>query len=446
MKKRECIVHIGMHKTGSSSIQQTLSKALKDKNFSYLDLGIPNHSRVIVSLFESNTVKRNLMHIKRGLSKKEIAKFNNEMEDKLNTAISKLEGRTAIISGEEIRNMTEGGLRNFRDFLTLHFDTITVVAYVRSPKGYMESAFQQVVKGGFGDFKIEKLYPNYRKFISIEKIFGQGNLRLWKFDPSHFPNKNVVSHFCSSLDIKMKARDTIRTNESLSKEALSLLYIYRKYGPEFGRGPNVIKENAAMIRKLQQIGGHKIRFSPSLIKPIIEKNRDDIKWIEWRLGTTLLEPMEELPYDISSEDDLLTVSPETIDKLRSLVGLKTSLRGGRSDIEEIVELMDRLKRISKQGIKSFKNRKEEIEMEMQELVKSIKEENKEELGKMPNRRIAFVIKKVLEKINEDINRMEEGKYQIPGLGVFVVQKIEKKGEAEKIGTSKRIIFRPRYKK
>ena len=54
MRKKEIIIHIGMHKTGSSSIQQTLHKYMNDKRFTYVDLGHANHSRQISSLFEKN--------------------------------------------------------------------------------------------------------------------------------------------------------------------------------------------------------------------------------------------------------------------------------------------------------------------------------------------------------------------------------------------------------
>lgn len=44
---RHCIVHIGPHKTGSSSIQQTLFRELRTAEFEYAQLGPANQGRFL---------------------------------------------------------------------------------------------------------------------------------------------------------------------------------------------------------------------------------------------------------------------------------------------------------------------------------------------------------------------------------------------------------------
>ena len=44
-----CVFHFGMHKTGSSSIQNSLYHGLGDPAFHYADLGQPNASARIVT-------------------------------------------------------------------------------------------------------------------------------------------------------------------------------------------------------------------------------------------------------------------------------------------------------------------------------------------------------------------------------------------------------------
>jgi hypothetical protein len=79
--KRRVIVHIGMHKTGSSSIQHTLYQRLADASFEYADLGCANHSEQIHSLFSSSPERYHL-HRKRGRSKEEIERFNADIRQR----------------------------------------------------------------------------------------------------------------------------------------------------------------------------------------------------------------------------------------------------------------------------------------------------------------------------------------------------------------------------
>ncbi len=61
----KCIIHIGMHKTGSTSIQKSLD-GFHDQEFFYAHLGnTPNHSLAIFSLFSSHP-ERHHLHIARG--------------------------------------------------------------------------------------------------------------------------------------------------------------------------------------------------------------------------------------------------------------------------------------------------------------------------------------------------------------------------------------------
>ena len=56
-KKDNCIVHIGMPKTGSSTLQEVLFKRIVDPNVSYANLPVANHSAIIYSLFAENPEK-----------------------------------------------------------------------------------------------------------------------------------------------------------------------------------------------------------------------------------------------------------------------------------------------------------------------------------------------------------------------------------------------------
>lgn len=437
MKKKEIIIHIGMHKTGSSSIQRTLYKYLNDKRFTYVDLGSANHSSYISSLFEKDIRKRD-NRVNPGSNKKQL---NASIKKRLIDNFTTLDDKVMIISGESIRKLSKKELIEFRNFLQRYFQHIQIVAYIRPPKGYMESAFQQIVKGGADHFNIEKIYPRYRKFESFDEVFGRKNVELWKFDPKTFPAGDVVLDFCKRLDIQMNPEDVIKVNESVSKEVLSLLYIYSKYGTGYEIGSNVVRNNYRIINKLSVIKGGKLRFSSSLIKPILEKNREEIEWMEKRLGESLAENTDASPEDIKSEEDLLAIDTETINILKGIIGENFIPKAVKKDsVEEVVDLINilrrqLLKKIDKKQIK----RKNEMKNTPLEIAKVIKQANPEKLGKMHEKRIAMVIKGAFAQVKNELKNTEEGVVKVPGLGNFQVRTVEKDKEGKKVNV-KRIVF------
>ena len=441
MKKKECIVHIGMHKTGSSSIQASLYQQLKSEFFSYFDLNEPNHSERIFSLFVKE--RKNRIHSayqKKGLTNNDIVDLNLNTKNMLINNMDVSNKSIMILSAEKITDLVTVELEELKFFFSLYFEKITIVAYVRTPKSYLESMFQQGVKSGVNKFMVEESYPDYRKrFEKFDNVFGRENVQLWKFDPKSFPDGNVVMDFCSRLGIQIQAENTVRVNESLSKEALSLLYVYRKYGSGLGASNNVLYGNRTLIKALKHIGKIKIKFSPTLIKPILEQNKDDLLWIEQRLGENLTESMDAGMDDIENEEDLLTVSEETLHELKDIIGFDYLPKEQKSNrIEEVVALVHVL------YTKMAKNTKNYIqmddEMKLIELAQKVQENNTEILGKMNEKKIVLIIREALKQSKQEIENTENDTIRIPMLGKFKIKIIEREEEGRKV-TLKRIMFR-----
>lgn len=323
MKHKECVMHIGMHKTGSSSIQEALSEIETSDTFHYVKLGeSPNHGGKIFTIFTEVPEKYHAW-TKLGLSKDEVGKIIAETQKQLIKNFTEVQAETFFISGEDIVNLSKEGLIKLKTFLEPYFSNITIVGYVRSPQSYIESAFQQSIKGFLNTFNLDAMYPHYRdKFEKFDQVFGSNNVILRHFSPSSIYKNNVVLDICALFDIKAEKTVLKRANSSLSKEAVSLLYTYRKYGPEYGQGKDAIRENNTMIFKLSEIGNTKFSLSFSLIKPILDKHRDDLQWIEDKLNTSFKEEKQENGNDVVSEEDLLNVTPETIQSLKEIIRKK----------------------------------------------------------------------------------------------------------------------------
>lgn len=319
--KPDCILHIGMPKTGSSSIQKTL-RNLDTAEFEYLSLSNPdgNMTGYIKNAFLE---KPELFHNnrKKGLTQNEALKLQKECIKELKVALQATQAKTVIISAEGILSLNKNELLILRDFLALHCRSVRVIGYVRSPIAYMQSALQQLVKQGFScPFASEELSPNYRsRFEKCDKVFESKNVLLLKYDRSTLLNNDVVLDFCYYTNIPMTPDLIIRTNESMSLEVLSLLYAYYRFGTGYGSFVGAVQENRLLFETISKIGNKKIHFSPDLAKSLLEKNLEDIQWMEARLGCSLTESLEGSIDSISSENDLLDLSTKYTDDLKRLL-------------------------------------------------------------------------------------------------------------------------------
>ena len=116
--KYTLILHVGMHKTGTSSIQQTLAKLYgkPTKDIVYFDFnGIINHSCIVYPIFMENPYKyvdferMNLSSIERQQSIQHLQKV-------FFTTIKTKRRPISIISGEDISFLSEKELENLKDF------------------------------------------------------------------------------------------------------------------------------------------------------------------------------------------------------------------------------------------------------------------------------------------------------------------------------------------
>ncbi len=115
-----CIIHIGTHKTGSSSIQDTLFRELSDPAFEYAKLGRSNHSTFIQHAFFTNPENHiNLRN--RDLTDSEVMKVFLRARRKIKRAIGEAAAPTVIFSGEGICLLNEAELERFRAFIAGQF-------------------------------------------------------------------------------------------------------------------------------------------------------------------------------------------------------------------------------------------------------------------------------------------------------------------------------------
>jgi len=344
----DCILHFGMPKTGSTSIQATLYSGLADPGFYYPDLGHFNHGMFLFAAFSE---KPDLYHAnqKLGIGREQLLSERPAVLQRLVDEISRSGPRTMLLSAEEVFNFRPSETAALLTLFSSQSRHVQLVAYVRPIRGFMESHFNQVLAEPGRTLPKETFawvtHSNtWGKQIQIkDDVFGRDRVTLWPFSPAHFPQGCVVQDFCRRVGMKSPHEVIHRSNERLALPAIRLLYAYRTLGPGYGVGPSVMTENANLLRHLEKLTGPRFHLHSEWLDDYCRRNETDITWLESRLGASLRDGMgqDKDEHAIRVESDLWAFSPESLGWLAERTG--TSFRklahGDPSDVAAAVHLL-----------------------------------------------------------------------------------------------------------
>jgi hypothetical protein len=443
-----------MHKTGSTTIQQYLFANSPGQTAVYAQLGDANHSARIYNLFSAKALTYHL-NKSRGWGPHEIARCNHETRQMLLANIAASGQADFIISGEDISVLEEGELRSMKAFLEPHFASIVIAGYVRAPHSFMNSDFQQRVKGTLARLSPAQHYPHYRRrFEKFDNVFGRENVLLWNFDPKSFPRGCVVTDFGGKVGIAVDPEKVARVNESLSRDALALLFAHRKFGRGFGTGPGILRENKLLISALSEIDGPKARLSPALVDPVIRSNRKDVAWMENRLGTSFSEDAgPAMDSDITSEEDLLSIRPETLERLKALIrpaGIPPPSGADRAEYAAIlVEALRQKIKLEDQATRKLgtpgtvEDPQRKADLGPIELLELVNQARPDLAHAMPAKKAAALIHETLVQLGKHLGDLDQGFVRVSGLGVFKIEQVEREVEGKK-ATMRVVRFKGRH--
>lgn len=306
------ILHIGSHKTGSSSIQESLF-GFEDDDFCYLKLPKANHSKEIGRLF--------------GVSHPRKLVESDETLSLIRREIHNLGDRALIVSAEDISSLSRQSLENLFSFFKFYFQRVTIVGYVRSPGAYMTSAYQQVARNK--DYAPPIAYRSYRRtFLKFDDIFGEQNVRLFKFDPARFPNRCVVKHFATTIGLVLPEDRIVRSNDSVCRLTIQLSFCYHQIYPNRPHVAHLLDPICRLI------DGKGLTIAPSILQRLISENMDDLVWMEQRLGASLHEIFtDDSPEDFFHPEQLLLINPHSIEALRAITRERVTVDHDGSPME-----------------------------------------------------------------------------------------------------------------
>lgn len=302
MDKR-IIIHLGAHKTGTTTIQETLFENRDDlvtQGIYYLDMGSEskfsyensNHGFNFVPILDTTLEDA---YIYKRIKVEEREEFRQRKEkrfiDEYKKFLSNDELDIMIISAEAFELCDKYYYENLKNLL---FDNkgeediqIEFVLYVREIKPYLLSICQEEIKI-CGQIKMDVIlnrYFNYKKLIeNISETFEESTIRVYKFDRTKLYKNSVLDDFLANIcDREIRYKKLEDTNISISKNEALLRQEYflrfRSTLPTFSvfkeyyEFPKAMKKNLEIDFKINKEHADRINENIEVVNTYLREDR-----------------------------------------------------------------------------------------------------------------------------------------------------------------------------
>ena len=251
MTRKTIYLHIGIPKTGTTTIQKYLvenrgilngegflvpwQSRKENINHIYLVNYAADESGMYRFRFVCNT--RNV---------RQIRSFRKKFKRDLRNEIMGYEGSNVILSNEhcyKYLTSTEELIR-LRDLFEGLYDELKIIVYIREQSEHLCSQYSTAVKNsmtkvimGIEDFAKRTFY-NYNEMLRPwEEVFGIDNIVLRVFDREKLTGGDIISDFCHITGMKEHKSQELNMNVSLNVKQCEFLRIINSNLPNL-RNPN----------------------------------------------------------------------------------------------------------------------------------------------------------------------------------------------------------------
>lgn len=275
----EIVLHIGMHKTGSTAIQTALAGYDQD-GVRYAQLGRPNHSVSLMLAFDPEASRETGTWVRHfGFTRRTCDQISAKAHADLDRELS-LDRRSLIFSGEALSVWTEQAVIALSHRIRGCSEKIRVIGYVRDPVGYANSIVQQRIKGR--GLPLHRPLRYQQSLDPYMTAFGRDHVHMRLYDRNRLRQGSVVADFAQEVGIS--GVDTgIQTNVSASFDAVRLLHLLAGHIPIPVGHPRLVQGWQRLCDWLQQaLSGPPLQLPDRLARAFVTKA--DLLWLDQVFG------------------------------------------------------------------------------------------------------------------------------------------------------------------
>ncbi len=318
---KQLIFHIGLPKTGTTSIQSTLFWNPPQKPFRFVTLDSTFGNQLVLAAFSSRFAQKEsyFSGVMSERQKRTMKEFSLRYLRKCFQDCAS-QGITPIVSAETASGLLIEGLTKFREFAEQFGFKVRVVGYIRPLIDLAESAYQQFVKIGHTNH-LQRILHSASNAVAVipqlDTAFGRENVEFYLFDRNRFPNRCVVQHFLKIIGLDTQNLTIVRENESTNLNALRFLYAWN-----IGKEDNKFSfynrfRRRLLMQAMTNLQGPSLRFGEAIAEQIEKLSIAHAPAFLERLGEPI--PMTSSTRQgenvLNIESDMLDFSPESLDWL-----------------------------------------------------------------------------------------------------------------------------------
>jgi hypothetical protein len=285
---REIWLHIGLHKTGTSSFQKfchSNRSALADADLCYPTDWV-NHNDLYFAFSETslNEDRIRRLHIKNIDELHDwIARKKMDFESEMRASkCSKI-----LVSGEKFSDLTCDGAKSLIVFLQTFADIVKVLTVVREPISFANSYASENIKGG-STLAEETEHPPLayykRRIAPYLNEVGHSNISVLNFDNLFDNGSDLIRSMLQTVGIDVSRCTSIVPveNKSLTQAAAEILSLVNEHW--YSRNDRYSPPPRFPATILNSLTGRNMTLPPQAIKQVMEKTLEDVIWIEREFG------------------------------------------------------------------------------------------------------------------------------------------------------------------
>ncbi len=248
---RAIILHIGLPKTGSTTIQQFLyvnQRRLAEQGYAFLrSLGQPNNTGLVLHCrnFGRAASERRSLRYRKGIrSEADLASYRKTLEVALEGEVSALPGSlgTIVMSCELCARLHDDEIRRLQALLAPFASSIEILLYLRGQDDVIRSSYTTTLRVGHSvsfskwiDKEIGKDMYRYADLIARwAAVFGEEALKVRLFRKDLFKEGDLVADFCDAVGVGERAcfDQVSPRNQSLRHGVQRLLRAFNEHYPK----------------------------------------------------------------------------------------------------------------------------------------------------------------------------------------------------------------------
>lgn len=338
---KKIILHIGMWKTGTTSIQETMytNRDLLKRNAVYYPDEFSNNIFFIPLYkkdFENHVAVKSNPSTKEELLFKSIKAFENFKTEAKNYD-------TAIFSSEFLLDLSEEEVTRLANDLKKVSENIQIICYVRSPISHFTSAVNEQVKQGHYPLEVAfERHMEVKEYLKLErwkKAFGADAVDVRVFERNSFVKGGLIEDFLDTAGLTLVGELIPKDKENQTLSAFSILIAdvlakkYPSFSPERGNTDFLFK-----------IKGKPYRVPSKLVNMVSEKNRKNTDYLAKEYGVVFSQESylsDDVLYDEEAINSIANILHSQQSKIKKLylenAYLKAQLSAESNDLNKAKE-------------------------------------------------------------------------------------------------------------